>query len=68
MKGQITRHEWVMPTEGGILKKCIHCECIMFPPMPYTNTYKYWPVGTVSYVTKSPKCITRKKPEDGTTN
>lgn len=66
MKRQITRHEWEGKDKNSLAKTCIHCECVRIPVGLLAGIYHYWPLGSIRFFTKSPKCITRKKPEDGT--
>jgi hypothetical protein len=63
-KGQITRHEWKYRLIRGsyTLQECLHCpvlkEKLKGHPTQFFKEKKSFKV--------EPKCITRKKPADGT--
>jgi hypothetical protein len=59
MKGKIIRHEW--ERFAIRTKKCVHCKCIK---TVYAGEATYY-VNSISQ-SEEPKCITRKKPENGT--
>jgi hypothetical protein len=60
MKGQITRHEW---QPDGMFKKCPHCKVVKQNMFHKTAVYM---LPNFTYTKQEPKCITRKKQEDGT--
>ena len=68
MKGQITRHEWVidsnLPLSDIQYYHCAHCPCVK--RVERGNAW-FFP-DRHHFVHSEPKCITRKKTEDGTTN